>query len=256
MNQDRNLARTLYIVRRAALLAMLALVLTACRSHKSVVERQPTLRQQPTPPLTESRTETRVVRIDLAHSQTFLDNNTFVRSRYHFRDLNGEQLEAAQRSGVEPVDNRQQAERLKRRLNLVETNEYYIVDELTHSIPYLTDGAKRLLDDLGRMFQKSLILAGYRPHRFIVTSLLRTRDDVARLRKVNANASRNSSHMYGTTFDISWSRYNRVSTDGNPATNDTLAAYLGECIYYLRDHGRCVVIYEQNQHCFHITVVE
>lgn len=256
MNTERSLARTLYIVRRTALLVMLALVLGSCRSHKSVAERQPSLTKQPEAPLTESRTEVRRVRIDLTNTQTFLDNSTQVRARYHFRDLNGEQLAAAQRSGVEPVDNRREAEKLKRRLNLVETNEYYMVDELTHSIPYLTDGAKKLLDDLGRMFQKSLIVGGYRPHRFIVTSLLRTREDVDRLRRVNANASRNSSHMYGTTFDISWSRYNRVSVDGNTASNNTLAAYLGECIYYLRDHGRCVVIYEQNQHCFHITVVE
>lgn len=257
MNDWFARARSLFIYRARTLYICLvaALVLASCRTHKDVGV-QPVLPGGGQAPVERGGTEERRVRIDLSTARTFMDNNTFVSSRYHFADLNGEQLAAAQKYGVEPVQGRKEAERLVRRLEKVESCELYMVDELTHSVPYLTKSAKRLLDDMGRIYQKSLIAGGYRPHRFIVTSLLRTREDVDRLRRVNANASRNSSHMYGTTFDISWSRYNRVSVDGNTASNNTLAAYLGECIYYLRDHGRCVVIYEQNQHCFHITVVE
>lgn len=231
-----------------ALLFYLSTTLTSCRSHKEAVGVQPHLPATPT--------ERRTAIIDLDNAQTFMDNSVRVRERYHFRDLNGEQLEAAQRSGFTPLDDRKQAERATRRLNLIETNQYYVVDPLTHSIPYLGTPAKRLLDDLARIFQNSLVQTGYRPHRIIVTSLLRTRDDVEKLRRVNGNAARNSSHMYATSFDVSWSRFNRISTDGRPATNETLAAYLGEAIYYLRQKGRCVVIYERQQHCFHITVVE
>lgn len=257
MNHNRSIHPSAIALWQALLPVLLVAVLASCRSHKNIVEEQPSYHLGPdTPPVTESRTETRRVTIDLTSTKTFMDNNTFVKSRYRFRDLNGEQLKYARKSGVDPVQNREEAEKLKKRLNLVESNEYYMVDELTHSIPYLTDGAKKLLDDMGRMYQQSLINAGYRPHRFIVTSLLRTRDDVERLRKVNGNAAKNSSHMYGTTFDLSWSRYNRVSMDGNSASNATLAAYLGEVIHYMRSHGRCVVIYEQNQHCFHITSTE
>lgn len=246
-------ARTLYICVVLALVG--ALALSSCRTHRDVGV-QPTLPSSEKPPVERGGTESRRVTIDLANARTFMDNNTFVSSRYHFADLNGEQLEAARKYGVEPVQGRKEAERLARSLEHVESCELYLVDELTHSVPYLTKNAKRLLDDMGRMYQKSLIQAGYRPHRFIVTSLLRTRDDVESLRRVNGNAARQSSHMYATTFDISWSRYNRTSLDGNPASNDTLAAYLGEVIHYLREHGRCVVIYERRQHCFHITVTE
>lgn len=254
MIRIRTRARTIYICAR--LMMLLAVMATAsCRSHKDVAV-QPPVRKGQQPPLSASQTEARKVHIDLDNARTFMDNNTFVSARYQFRDLNGEQLAAAQKYGVEPVDDRKAAEHLVRKLEKVESGELYLVDELTHSVPYLTKSAKRLLDDMGRIYQKSLIAAGYRPHRFIVTSLLRTRDDVERLRRVNANAARNSSHTYGTSFDVSWSRFNRTSTDGNPAGNNTLAAYLGETIYYLRDHGRCVVIYEKNQHCFHITVTE
>ena len=234
-----------------ALLLLTLLATTGCRSHKQLAKDE--TRQLPHATV---RTERRDARIDLDNARTFMNNATSVRERYHFRDLNGEQLAAATKYGITPVDNREQAERLKRKLNLIESNRYYLVDNLTHSIPYLTDGAQRLLEDIGKMFQHSLIHAGYRPHRIIVTSLLRTRDDVERLRQVNDNAARNSSHMYGTTFDLSYSRYNRVSMDGAPASNDVLAAFLGEVIYYLRERGRCCVIYERNQHCFHITVQE
>lgn len=258
MKQTVTLTSLRRILRHIIMFLAMIVALASCRSYKGLEEHQPVLMDMADTEIsdTKSRTETRRVTIDLASSKTFMDNNTFVKSRYHFRDLNGEQLAAAQKSGIEPVQNRQEAEKLKKKLNLIESNEYYLVDELTHSIPYLTDDAKRLLDDMGKMFQQSLLKAGYRPHRFIVTSLLRTRDDVERLRKVNGNAAKNSSHMYGTTFDLSWSRYNRVSMDGNPIDNDTLAAYLGEVIYMLRRQGRCVVIYERNQHCFHITVVK
>lgn len=243
-----------------ALLRLLPLValLTSCHSaYRDAVYEQPRLPGMAAPSVPDTRpttVERRTVRIDLDHAQTFMDNNTFVSSRYHFADLNGEQLRYAQLSDFEPLDSRDQEGRARRRLNRIESGQYYLIDPLTHSIPYLNDDALRLLNDMGNMFQRSLILAGYRPHRFIVTSLLRTREDVDRLRRVNSNAARTSSHMYATTFDISYSRFNRISTDGNPATNATLASYLGEVIRTLREQGRCVVIYERQQHCFHITV--
>ena len=82
--------------------------------------------------------------------------------------------------------------------------------------------------------------------------MLRTRADVNSLRKVNGNASKNSAHMYATTFDLSYTRFNRISTDGDPVNNDQMANYLGEVLLKLREDGKCRVIFERNQHCFHI----
>jgi hypothetical protein len=119
-------------------------------------------------------------------------------------------------------------------------------------MPYLADGATKLLKTIGKKFQKKLKKNGYRAHRVIATSMLRTRADVASLRKVNGNAAKNSAHMYATTFDLSYTRFNRISTNGNPVNNDQMANFLGEVLLGLRKDGRCGVIFERNQHCFHI----
>ena len=50
-----------------------------------------------------------------------------------------------------------------------------------------------------------------------MTSVLRTQDDVKRLRRRNGNASANSAHFYGTTFDVSWKRFQKIEDeDGRP----------------------------------------
>lgn len=185
---------------------------------------------------------------------TFRKDDASVSSKYHFKDLNGQQLEAATKYGIKPIERRSEVRRKARKLNKITSNKYYLLDPMTHSSPYLTDGAKQLLKTIGKRFQKKLKKAGYRQHRIIATSMLRTREDVASLRKVNGNASSNSSHMYGTTFDLSYTRYNRISTKGEPVNNDVMANLLGEVIYELREDGKCWVIFERNQHCFHITV--
>lgn len=187
--------------------------------------------------------------------QTFRDDAVRVPREYHFADLNGEQLESARRFGISrPIKNRKEARRKTRHLKKVRSCQLYLVDPLTHSVPYLTKGARSLLEDLGEGFQYILRREGYRPHRIIVTSLLRTEADVTSLRRVNGNAARNSSHLYATTFDLSYTRFNRLSTEGKPVSNAEMARILAILIEEFRSRGDCVVIFEQNQHCFHITV--
>ena len=187
--------------------------------------------------------------------QTFRDDAVRVPREYHFADLNGEQLESARRFGISrPIKNRKEARRKTRHLKKVRSCQLYLVDPLTHSVPYLTKGARSLLEDLGEGFQYILRREGYRPHRIIVTSLLRTEADVTSLRRVNGNAARNYSHLYATTFDLSYTRFNRLSTEGKPVSNAEMARILAILIDEFRSRGDCVVIFEQNQHCFHITV--
>lgn len=185
---------------------------------------------------------------------TFGDNATTVPQEYHFADLNGEQLASAKRFGIaRPAKDRRDARRITRRLKRVESGQLYLVDPLSHSVPYLTKGARSLLEDIAEGFQYVLRRRGYRPHRIIVTSLLRTEADVADLRRVNGVAARNSSHLYATTFDLSYTRFNRISTEGKPVSNDEMARILAIVISEFRKRGECVVIYERSQHCFHIT---
>lgn len=174
-----------------------------------------------------------------------------------FNDLNDKHLAVAQAIGVSSVKDRAEADKLKRKLELIEDNELYCVDSLTHSIPYLVPGAAHLLEDIGKNFLDSLTAKGLNPNRIIVTSVLRTEDDVRRLRRVNINASANSVHRYGTTFDVSWKRFDKVEkVNGYPqqsVSSDTLKLVLSEVLRDLKANNRCYVKYELKQGCFHIT---
>lgn len=94
-------------------------------------------------------------------------------------------------------------------------------------------------------------------HKLIITSVLRTEDDVTRLRNFNTNASSQSCHRYGTTFDISYNRYVTVEDPDGPerrrVRNDTLKWILSEVLYDQRMLGTCYVKYEVKQGCFHVT---
>ena len=118
-------------------------------------------------------------------------------------------------------------------------------------------GAAHLLEDIGKNFLDSLTAKGLNPNRIIVTSVLRTEDDVRRLRRVNINASANSVHRYGTTFDVSWKRFDKVEkVNGYPqqsVSSDTLKLVLSEVLRDLKANNRCYVKYELKQGCFHIT---
>ena len=177
--------------------------------------------------------------------------------RRSFPDINDVHLQAAQALGVAPLASRTEAEALKGKLRHIESGDLYAVDSLTHSIPYLTPGAAALLDSIGRNFLDSLTCKGLNPNQVIVTSVLRTKEDVNRLRRRNTNASLNSAHFYGTTFDVSWKRFQKVEDpDGRPLQDvsaDTLKLVLSEVLRDLRKAERCYVKYELKQGCFHIT---
>lgn len=181
-----------------------------------------------------------------------------VRFSKEFNDLNDVQLSVAQAIGIPPVSDREAAEKMKGRLVEVKDGEYYRLDSLTHSIPFLVPSAAGLLDRIGSNFQDSLAAKGLNPYKLIVTSVLRTEDDVARLRKGNLNASENSTHRYGTTFDLSYWRYEKVpDLRGRPYEDvppEYLRATLSQVLKDLHDEGTCYVKYEKKQNCFHITV--
>lgn len=175
-----------------------------------------------------------------------------------FNDMNDEHLQAARAIGISrPIEDREAAEHMKRTLKEVKTCEYYKLDSLTHSIPYLVPKAHKLLENLGKNFLDSLANKGLNPYKVIATSVLRTESDVKRLKKSNVNASDNSAHRYGTTFDISYKRFDLVpDPDGYPlqeVRSDTLKMVLAEVLRDLQKEKACYVKYELKQGCFHIT---
>ena len=176
-----------------------------------------------------------------------------------FNDQNGVQLKSAAQFGLkQPLKNRDAADDVKDGLVRIRNNRHYSIAKLTHSIPYLTDGAAELLDMIGKNFLDSLESKGLNPNKIIVTSVLRTQEDIRKLQKSgNPNAVKNSAHCYATTFDITYARYDKIKFKKfrrcESVEKETLQKVLGEVLRDLRKEKKCYVKYEVRQRCFHIT---
>ena len=173
--------------------------------------------------------------------------------RRTFNDKNDVHLAMAQRYGIESLQSLEDANsRQFFELAKVDSCRYYTIKPLTHSAPYLTPRAKWMLMTIGKNFQDSLATHGIDGYQIIVTSLLRTDDSIRRLRRRNSNASKNSAHRYGTTFDISYIHYNRTDS-ATYMPEYRLKETLAEVLYDLRREGHCYIKYEVKQSCFHVT---
>ena len=177
-----------------------------------------------------------------------------------FPDSQNVQIEAAQKYGIMPVRNRKEAERLVKQHRLVNIchSPFYAIDELTHSIPYLVPRAQHLLNTICLNFIDSCQVKGLPIHLPIVTSVLRTTDDVSNLQRGNKNATTNSCHCYGTTVDIAYNKFMPMTgTYESKATlfrwNEPMKQVLSEVLNDLRMEGKCYVKYERKQGCFHLT---
>ena len=173
-----------------------------------------------------------------------------------FRDTQAKQVQAAQAIGLQtPPQNRQEAARMRSQLSLIKSNDNYIVDSLTHSIPYLVPAAAKELERIGAEFADILQRNGLPHYQFYVTSVLRTKDDIKQLQKSgNINATTNSCHNYGTTFDLAYFRFNKVTRTREYMHQDNLKLVLGQVLLNEQRAGRIYVKYEHKQACFHITV--
>ena len=172
-----------------------------------------------------------------------------------FNDSNYTQLEAARNLGISPVEDLSSAYFIKRPIVKVESNRYYHIDSLRHSLPYLVPEAAKLLQVIGKNFQDSLHKRGGDSYKIKVTSLLRTPETVGRLRKVNVNATDSSTHQFATTFDISYTNFYCLDPARQINQGD-LKNLLGEVLNDLRQQGRCLVKYERKTGCFHVTVTQ
>lgn len=174
-----------------------------------------------------------------------------------FPDRQHVHAESARRIGVSPVRNREQAEQRMDELVFVGNNPFYKIDPgMSSSIPYLVPRAAEVLQVIARNYLDSLHVKGIPLHKVIVSSVLRTEEDVAMLQRTNPNASPESCHRYATTFDIAYNRYQTVSPPGETrraVTNDTLKWVLAEVLRDAREMELCHVKYEVKQGCFHIT---
>lgn len=177
-----------------------------------------------------------------------------------FPDSQSQQIIAAQEVGIAPVRNREEARKQVEQHCLVNISHspFYAIDSLTHSIPYLVPQAQQLLNTIALNFIDSCQAKGLPSHQLIVTSVLRTTDDVSNLQRGNRNATTNSCHCYGTTVDIAYNKFLPMTGTYNANAvpirwNEPLKRVLSEVLYDLRQQGTCYVKYERKQGCFHLT---
>jgi hypothetical protein len=139
------------------------------------------------------------------------------------------------------------------KLTKVEGNEYFVLDTMYYSFPFLTPDARSFIDELGFRFQRKLENTNLQCTRFTLTSILRTTKSIKRLKKRNRNAITKSSHLHGTSFDIS---YKQFFTDSilTEAEKLHLKDVLAETLYEMRGAGKCWVTYEMWQTCYHVVV--
>ncbi|WP_296940990.1 DUF5715 family protein [uncultured Dysgonomonas sp.] len=173
-----------------------------------------------------------------------------------FADLQDVQIEAAMANGVGPLVSRADTALYEGQLVRIPNElDIYKVDKLKHSMPFLVPKAATLLSDICLNFRDSLISKKMVLYKPIVTSITRTDDDVKGLSRRNRNTSDNSTHRYATTFDIAWTRFEKVNpSDPRTLDDGRLKAVLGQVLHDLRQRDRCYVKHERKQSCFHITV--
>lgn len=170
-----------------------------------------------------------------------------------FNDSNHVQLTAARQLGIDPINNSSEILKINKMLVEIKSCKEFYLDELTHSFPFLVPEASKLLHDIGKAFNDSLQARGGGAYRMKVTSVLRTPATVKRLRRVNRNATEESTHAYGTTFDISYSKFICDNAAAPHRTFEDLKNLLAEVLNDMHEQGRCFIKFEYKQSCFHIT---
>jgi Family of unknown function (DUF5715) len=190
------------------------------------------------------------------------------------RDKNAEQIATARSLGVRAAGEAE-IERLRgqgRVVALGDSTELWVLRKMEHSVPYVTPDARAMLEELGRRFHARLDSLGLPRYRMKVTSALRTDETQAELRKTNPNASQTvSAHEFGTTVDVSHERFAvpapadgagpgaaameaEVLEEIGKEHAKVLQAELGRALAQMRKEGAVMVMMEDRQPVYHMTV--
>jgi hypothetical protein len=196
---------------------------------------------------------------------------------------NAQHLQRARALGVRPAGDadRDAAVQAGRLVALEDSTVHWVVRELEYSEALVVPSARALLVEIGDRFHARLATMGLPPFRLEITSVMRTPASQAALRRVNPNAALGeSTHEYGTTFDIAYASFAapaepdidldvgelqwlRPRLDGIAGSLlETLAArnsrelmaVLGGVLAELQREGLVMVTLERLQPVYHLTV--
>jgi hypothetical protein len=199
------------------------------------------------------------------------------------RYSNAANVERARALGVRPADSTELASLIEqgRLVPLEGDARFWVLRELDDSRPYVTPDTRALLERIGRDFQRRLTEMGLPAFRLEISSVLRTAEDQAALRRENPNAAAGTSaHEFGTTVDIAYSGYaapvglpeelvatapvelrvhlevmaRRVMERVAARKSRELEAVLGGVLREVQSEGDVMVTLERLQPVYHITV--
>ena len=148
--------------------------------------------------------------------------------------------------GIKPIANSKHLNSYvkKKKLAPAKCGKGCTINKLTYSKAYLVPHANKVMNEIAKSFHTKT------KSSFTVTSMTRTLADQHRLRRVNNNAKQGlSSHNFGSSYDISYIRFN-----GRKAPNARLERALENVLAQYQRQGKIYYIKERWQSCFHVTV--
>ena len=155
-------------------------------------------------------------------------------------------LSAARKNRRKIIKNDEQIRALLRKGALVQVQdgEGVVISRLYYSRSVLTKHANDVLREIGKDFFEAS-----KGNCILVTSLTRTAAAQKRLRKNNRNATRVSTHSYGVSFDISYTRFNET-----PCRKNKFWKIMDNTLHKFQKEKKIYVVREKLQRCYHVTV--
>jgi hypothetical protein len=149
--------------------------------------------------------------------------------------------------GIKPQNEDADLDNLTKSGELIklETDSLFIVRKTRFSRPYILPKGFSFIQELSTQYYKKCISDSIKYVPFTISSLTRSIESIDELMDNNSNAIKNSAHLRGKTFDISYRAFN----DNQKQTE----AFIG-VLEELRVQNRCFVKFERNG-CLHITVI-
>ncbi len=164
----------------------------------------------------------------------------------YFPDVVAVMDRAYRKERMEPRRELRDLERLYRSGVLVEIprDKRYVVDDMTHSVPYVLPAVVPFLQELADEYERELQAKKLPLVPFIIISATRSIESAKKLNDENEIAREKSHHLYGKTIDISYKQF------GNKSAQQIC---LIEALHTLRQRGRCYVKFEVKG-ALHLTV--
>jgi hypothetical protein len=156
------------------------------------------------------------------------------------------QRKAYEHDGIKPQGTDEELDAIynKKKLIKIESNDLFVVRNLTDSKPYLLSKANNFIYKFCNEYKDSCNKLNLNYIPVIITSATRTRESIKRLRSKNPNSIKESAHLKGKTFDISYTSF------GN---NNKQISILSNILEKYNKQKACFVKYEKRG-CLHITV--